>query len=230
MPKLMFTVFNGGKALNSKVKFTKFYLILNIKVQDVEIDANQVYFKISAAIKKAITSHKLGEAGFKANVSGAYFNALENVADSFKLIEDAINSTGVNTNERKYLQIGINADGHSSYQEESGRYDIEGPKNLYDQTMMADYFVKMAQDHPLLAYIEDPMADGDIVGYQKILRRFKETHVKVGVKNWFGSDLESIQDYTQMIQPESEEEKEDEEEVDEEEKQRQQEEEEELKR
>ena len=95
---------------------------------------------------------------------------------------------------------------------------------------MADYFVKMAQDHPLLAYIEDPMADGDIVGYQKILRRFKETHVKVGVKNWFGSDLESIQDYTQMIQPESEEEKEEEEEVDEEEKQRQQEEEEELKR
>ena len=144
MPKLMFTVFNGGKALNSKVKYTKFYLILNIKVQDVEIDANQVYFKISTAIRKAITSHKLGEAGFKGNVSGAYFNALENVADSFKFIEDAITSVGVNTNDRKYLQIGINADGHSSYQEESGRYDIEGPKNLYDQTMMADYFVKMA--------------------------------------------------------------------------------------
>ena len=69
------------------------------------------------------------------------------------------------------------------------------------------------------------MADGDILGYQKILRRFKETHVKVGVKNWFGSDLESIQDYTQMIQPESEDEKE-EKEVDEEEKQRQEEEEE----
>lgn len=62
------------------------------------------------------------------------------------------------------------------------------------------------------------MADGDIVGYQKILRRFKETQVKVGVKNWFGSDLESIQEYTQMIQPESEDEKE--EELDEEEKQR----------
>ena len=40
MPKLMFTVFNGGKAMNSKVKFTRFYLILNLKVQDVEIDAN----------------------------------------------------------------------------------------------------------------------------------------------------------------------------------------------
>lgn len=29
-PKLMFTVFNGGKALGSKVKFSRFYLILDI--------------------------------------------------------------------------------------------------------------------------------------------------------------------------------------------------------
>jgi hypothetical protein len=29
VPKLMFTLFNGGKALNSKVKFAKFYLIMD---------------------------------------------------------------------------------------------------------------------------------------------------------------------------------------------------------
>lgn len=192
IPKLMFTVFNGGKALNSKVKFAKFYVIMNLKVGDVGVDANLLYYKISTAIKKAITSHKLGEAGFKANFSGSYFNALDSVNDSFKLLEDAINSTGVNTNDRKYLLIGINADSQSNYMEEQNRYDIEGPKNLFDQTMLADYFVKMAQDHPLLAYIEDPFAEGDVLGYQKILRRFKDTQVKIGVKNWFGSDLESI--------------------------------------
>jgi len=128
----MFTVFNGGKALNSKVKFAKFYVIMNLKVQDVSIDANLMYYKLSAAIKKAISSHKLGEAGFKANVSGSYFNALDSVNDSFKLIEDAIASTGINTNERKYLTIGINADSTSSFIEEQNRYDIEGPKNLFD--------------------------------------------------------------------------------------------------
>ena len=83
---------------------------MNIKVQDVAIDANQVYYKISTAIKKAITSHKQGETGFKANISGSYFNALDTINDSFKMLEDAINSTKVNTKERKYLQIGINAD------------------------------------------------------------------------------------------------------------------------
>ena len=113
--------------------------------------------------------------------------------------------------------------------EDQGRYDIEGPKNLFDQTMLADYFVKMAQDHPLLTYIEDPFAEGDVLGYQKILRRFQDTQVKVVVKNWFGSDLETMQDYTQMVQIDSESEEE-EKEIDEEEQRRLEEEEEERRK
>jgi len=132
VPKLMFTVFKGGKASGSKVKFSRFYLILNMKVQDVEIDANTVYYKIAAAIKKAITSHKLGEIGFKGGITGSYYNALDSINDSFKLLEDAINSTGVNTDDRKVLQIGINADSQSSFIEDQNKYDMEGPKNLFD--------------------------------------------------------------------------------------------------
>lgn len=59
------------------------------------------------------------------------------------MLEDAITSTGVNTADRKYLQIGINADSQSFYIEEQNRYDVEGPKNLFDQTMLADWFAKM---------------------------------------------------------------------------------------
>ena len=170
-------------------------------------------------MKKGIEGHKLGAAGFKANNTGAYFNALETVNDTFKLLEDAITATGVNTAERKYLTIGINADSQSSYLQDQDRYDIEGPKNLFDQTMLADWFVKMAQDHKLLTYIEDPFAEGDILGYQKMMRRFKDTQVKVGVKSWFGSDLEKIQEFTQLIsvdEPDEEEAKEEEEQVEEE--------------
>ena len=32
VPKLMFTVLNGGKASGSKVKFSRFYIIMNLKV------------------------------------------------------------------------------------------------------------------------------------------------------------------------------------------------------
>ena len=95
IPKLMFTVLNGGKAAGSKVRFSKFYLIMDVGVTD-KIDALEVYYKISTQIKKAISSHKLGEAGFKANQSGQYYNALDTINDSFKLLEDAIGLTGVN--------------------------------------------------------------------------------------------------------------------------------------
>ena len=109
VPKLMFTIFNGGKAIGSKVKFSRFYLIMNLKSSDTQ-DALEIYYKIAAAVKKAIEGHKLGANAFKANATGAYFNALDTVNDSFKLLEDAIASTGYNTDERKYLTIGINAD------------------------------------------------------------------------------------------------------------------------
>ena len=44
-PRLIFTILNGGKALNSKVKFSKFYLILDITPLD-EVDAGEIFFKI----------------------------------------------------------------------------------------------------------------------------------------------------------------------------------------
>lgn len=59
-------------------------------------DALLIYYKVSAAIKKALQSHKLGENGFKPTSSGSYFNAHENHNETFKLIEDAINQSGAN--------------------------------------------------------------------------------------------------------------------------------------
>jgi len=101
----MFTVFKGGKALGSKVKFGRFFLIFDINASDEDINAEEVYFKVSASIKKAITSHKLGENGFKSNVTGSYFAALESVNDTFKMLEDAINSSQVNVSRRSFCSL-----------------------------------------------------------------------------------------------------------------------------
>lgn len=50
----------------------------------------------------------------------------------------------------------------------------------------------MCNEHPLLEYLEDPIAEGDILGYQKILKRFKEAlpRVKIGVKSMFKSNID----------------------------------------
>ena len=105
IPKLMFNVLNGGKALASKVKFSRFYLILDVSPEDApEVDALEVFLKVQAQIKKQVQAHKLGENGFKGGSSpdGAYFNALENNNESYKFIEDAIAACQVNVRKHSH--------------------------------------------------------------------------------------------------------------------------------
>ena len=97
---------NGGKALASKVKFSRFYLIIDVNPDD-EVDASEVYLKIQAQLRKQIQAHKLGENGFKPGVDGSYFNAFENVNESFKFIEDAIAAVGVNVRGLSILSLFI---------------------------------------------------------------------------------------------------------------------------
>ena len=54
VPKMMFNVLNGGKALGSKVKFSRFYLILDVQAEDTEVDALEIFLKVQAQLKKQV--------------------------------------------------------------------------------------------------------------------------------------------------------------------------------
>ena len=53
----------------------------------------------------------------------------------------------------------------------------------------------------MIEYLEDPIAEGDCIGYQKLLNKFHNTlpRVKIGIKSWFKSNLEAIKDVSQTI-------------------------------
>lgn len=59
----------------------------------------------------------------------------------------------------------------------------------------------MCGEHPLLEYLEDPLVDGDPTGYQKAIKRFGEAlpKVKIGVRSWFKSSLETIKQHSQIV-------------------------------
>lgn len=58
---------------------------------------------------------------------------------------------------------------------------MEGPKNLFDPEQMADWYVKLCQEHPLCVYIEDPMCE--IEGYLKLREKLEALpEVSIGVK------------------------------------------------
>jgi enolase len=144
IPKLTLTVLSGGKDSGSKVKFSKFYVIFDMKPEDVEnVDAEEVYYNLSSAIEKAISSTKQGLGGFKRQADGCYFNAFDNINECFKLLEDAIESTGVNTPDNKILRIGVNAEAHAWYQTDQKAYDWDGPKNLMTCEQLIEFYEKI---------------------------------------------------------------------------------------
>lgn len=147
LPKLLINVFNGGKESGSKVKFSRFYLIIDVnpvelakmvteKEEGAEgegqppkpINIHEAYIKFSQAVEKAVGATKQGLAAFKRGVDGAFYNAYDNINECFKVIEDAIAATGANTDQKKYLKIGINTDAHSWYLEDANKYEWDGPK------------------------------------------------------------------------------------------------------
>lgn len=64
------------------------------------------------------------------------------------------------------MTIGIQVDPDQFYLSEQGKYDVDGPKNLYDAKMLSEWYQKMCTDHPLLTYIEDGIRVGDVQGWQ----------------------------------------------------------------
>ena len=87
--KLLISVFIGGKASGSAVKFSRFYLIVDGHANP-EINIPACYMKFLAALRKSFGSIKGGEAAFKVGPEGAYFNAFTTINETFKWIEDAI--------------------------------------------------------------------------------------------------------------------------------------------
>lgn len=59
----------------------------------------------------------------------------------------------------------------------------------------------MCNEHPLLEYLEDPVAEADVIGNQKIIKRFREQvqRVRIGINKWFKSDIEVIRKFTAII-------------------------------
>lgn len=66
------------------------------------------------------------------------------------------------------MSIGLQIDPDQFYLTEQGKYDIDGPKNLYDTKMLIDWYVKIINDHPLVTYLEDPVRVGDVEGWKRL--------------------------------------------------------------
>ena len=91
--KLMINILTGGKSAGSTVRYSRFYLIVD-PYQNLDINIPQALNKFIAELRKKFAIGKGGEANFKIQADGSYFNAFASATDTLKNIEDAIALSG----------------------------------------------------------------------------------------------------------------------------------------
>jgi hypothetical protein len=117
---------------------------------------------------------KAGEAGFKPGNDGCFLNGNTTIAESFKMMEEAITLSGANDEGRKIFTIGVNCDADSSFNKDPkdpNKYEQEGQKVQFDANGMIEYYVKMVADHSLLTYFEDAFIMFDFAAHRDFRQR-----------------------------------------------------------
>ena len=157
MPKLMLTCLRGGKGYGSKVKFAKFGLIYEPDLANSEVvkDVNTLY----GLVRKNLAAGKQGEAGLKP-ISGSFICTMDTIADALKPLEEAIKASKMEN-----VKIFICCNATDVYNEATMKYEMEGAKGQYEFPQMIDFYIKFLNDHPLITYLEDPMANIDLPGW-----------------------------------------------------------------
>lgn len=92
---MLVNLLSGGKPVNSGVKFSHFYLIVDGNLNP-KSNVVQGFKLFMAHLKSKFTTGKGGDSAFKLLPDSSFFNAFTSIADSFKIIEEAINVSGVN--------------------------------------------------------------------------------------------------------------------------------------
>jgi len=190
IPDLGFILFKTGKEMNSKTKFENWILFVDNSSKLSSSELKEILSKIYEAIRKFLTAGKAGEGGMKLNEENSYYPPTDTMNDIIKLLENIINETGANDK----LYFGIDCNANNFYNESNNTYEMDGFKKPPETEELINFYVKLCQDHPLLKYLEDPLGDGDLMGWKKMLDKFKEEkpEVKICSKSLVLDDIQKL--------------------------------------
>ncbi len=180
-------IFKCGKDV-SKVKYDKFFIIMDLSKNPKKSDIISLLKILQNSSKKILTSGKLGENGFRLNLEGSHFSPSDTINDTVKFVEEIIKEAQkdpIYANSNIKLSIGIDCNANSYYTEGTKKYDMDGMKKPPDSDELIEYYLKYIQDHSMITYFEDALADSDIVGWKKMIKKFSEKlpHVNLSCKN-----------------------------------------------
>jgi len=126
------------------------------------------------------------------NSEGSYFTPNDNsINDTVKVIEDILKDL----NEGSKVTIGIDCNANNFYTDAAKKYEMDGFKTPIENDLLVDFYVKYLSEHPLITYLEDPMSELDLAGWNKLISKFEgKANLTIAGKNLFMENLTNLKD------------------------------------
>jgi len=172
LPQPMLNIMNGGAHADWATDIQE-YMILpmgNIPYAEKIRKSVEVFHHLGKLLKAK---------GYSTNVGneGGYAPAIKSNAEAFELILAAIDKAGYAIGEDKDFLLGIDAAATEFYQD--GQYHLKRDNSVKSPDEMIDWLVELTEKYPLYS-LEDPLAEADWEGWQKLTARIGKDHQIVG--------------------------------------------------
>jgi len=172
LPRPMLNIMNGGAHADWATDIQE-YMILpmgNIPYAEKIRKSVEVFHHLGKLLKAK---------GYSTNVGneGGYAPAIKSNAEAFELILAAIDKAGYAIGEDKDFLLGIDAAATEFYQD--GQYHLKRDNSVKSPDEMIDWLVELTEKYPLYS-LEDPLAEADWEGWQKLTARIGKDHQIVG--------------------------------------------------
>ncbi len=114
-----------------------------------------------------------------------------------KALEDIIKDTG----ETLKFTIGIDCQANNYYNDTTKKYDMEGFKQPPDADQLIEFYIKYLSEHPMITLLEDPIADMDRQGWNKIYQKFEgNKNITITAKNIIDESLSNLKNVTEHLE------------------------------
>ena len=157
LPRPMMNIINGGAHADNKLDFQEYMIIPDASTikERIRIGA-EVFHSLKSVLKEKGLVTSVGD-------EGGFAPDLNNNAEGFELIMEAIKKAGYEPGKDVFMAIDVAA---SEFYKD-GKYVLEGEGKSLTTDELINYYEELISKYPIIS-IEDPVDENDWEGFTKI--------------------------------------------------------------
>ncbi len=165
MPKPILNVMNGGAHADWSTDFQEYMLFPmgDLPFSEHLRKSVEVYHHLGQLIKDKGLSVHVGD-------EGGYAPALNSNEEAFELLMGAVKKAGYEFGEDRDFMIGVDVAATEFF--DNGSYQLKRDKTTKSPEEMIDWMIHLSQTYPIYS-LEDPLAESDWEGWQKLTTALK---------------------------------------------------------